>query len=103
MGRKRTVELGVGGKGDDSRATTPKRYRGRVKWFEHDKGYGFILYEGGNAFMHKSNLSPLLLEKHLTKKNIDGLEVEFEIAHEDKGARAVEIRLLGEEPPSQLK
>lgn len=61
--------------------------KGTVKWFNNQKGYGFICDEEGNdIFVHFSGLN---MEGY---KTIDeGTEVEFEIVTGEKGPQAVNV------------
>lgn len=60
---------------------------GRVKWFNTEKGYGFIEQEGGkDLFVHHTGI------KGDGFKNLrEGEMVEFEIAQGDKGPKAVNV------------
>ena len=61
--------------------------KGTVKWFNNQKGYGFICDEEGNdIFVHFSGLN---MEGY---KTIDeGTEVEFETVTGEKGPQAVNV------------
>ncbi|MFN2399614.1 MAG: cold-shock protein [Gemmatimonadaceae bacterium] len=62
--------------------------RGRVKWFNDAKGYGFIEQEGGeDVFVHFSSIT-MDGFKTLT----EGQEVEFEIETGDKGLHATKVQ-----------
>ena len=64
--------------------------RGRVKWFNDAKGYGFIEQEGGeDVFVHFSAIS-MDGFKTLT----EGQEVEFEIRNGDKGLSAANVQRI---------
>jgi CspA family cold shock protein len=61
--------------------------RGKVKWFNDSKGYGFIEQEGGeDVFVHFSSIT-MDGFKSLT----EGQEVEFEIEKGDKGLHAANV------------
>lgn len=61
--------------------------RGKVKWFNDKKGYGFIAQDGGrDVFVHFSNIK---LEGYKTLA--EGQEVEFEIVDGPKGPQAVNV------------
>jgi CspA family cold shock protein len=64
--------------------------KGTVKWFNNQKGYGFISDEAGNdVFVHYSGL---LMEGF---KSLDeGANVEFEIVNGAKGPQAVNVTKL---------
>ena len=57
--------------------------KGTVKWFNNQKGYGFISDEAGNdVFVHYSGL------------NIEGAAVEFDVVNGEKGPQAVNVTKL---------
>lgn len=61
--------------------------KGRVKWFNDKKGYGFIEQENGeDVFVHFS-----AIEGDGFKTLGEGQEVEFEIALGPKGAHAKNV------------
>jgi CspA family cold shock protein len=61
--------------------------RGRVKWFNDAKGYGFIEQEGGeDVFVHFS-----AIQMDGFKTLAEGMEVEFEIRNGDKGLHAANV------------
>ena len=61
--------------------------RGRVKWFNDAKGYGFIEQEGGeDVFVHFSAIS-----MDGFKTLAEGQEVEFEIETGNKGLHATNV------------
>jgi CspA family cold shock protein len=61
--------------------------RGKVKWFNDKKGYGFIAQEGGrDVFVHFSNV-----KGDGYKSLAEGEEVEFEIVDGPKGPQAVNV------------
>lgn len=59
---------------------------GKVKWYNEEKGYGFIETEAGkDVFVHRSGLSRPM-------PNMEpGEEVSFEIKQGDKGPSAVNV------------
>ncbi len=58
--------------------------KGRVKWFNDAKGYGFIERdEGADVFVHYS-----AIQSKGFKTLIEGQDVEFEIVEGDKGLQA---------------
>jgi len=61
---------------------------GRVKWFNEQKGYGFIEINGGqDVFVHFS-----AIEGQGFKTLSEGQEVEFEIEKGQKGPQAVSVK-----------
>ena len=61
--------------------------RGKVKWFNNEKGYGFIEYnEGEDIFVH---YSAILSEGYKTL--VEGQYVEFELVETDKGLQAKNV------------
>jgi CspA family cold shock protein len=65
---------------------------GKVKWFDSEKGFGFLARDdGGEVFVHSSALPAG------TTALRQGQRVEFGIVEGRKGAQALQVRLL--EPP----
>ncbi len=66
--------------------------KGKVKWFNNAKGYGFILPESGQGdlFVHYSSIQ---MEGYRTLSA--GQEVEFDILEGPKGRHAINIRRRG--------
>jgi len=61
---------------------------GRVKWFNAEKGYGFIEREGGkDVFFH---FSAITMDGFKTVE--EGAEVEFEVVEGSKGPQASNVR-----------
>jgi CspA family cold shock protein len=61
--------------------------KGKVKWFDDKKGFGFITPESGkDVFVHHSEIQG---EGHRTLT--DGQAVEFEIAQGPKGEQAKNV------------
>ncbi len=61
--------------------------RGKVKWFNASKGYGFIEKEdGGDVFVHFSEI-----ESEGYKTLSEGEEVTFEIVDSPKGPKASHV------------
>lgn len=69
--------------------------RGRVKWFDDEKGFGFIEQNvGDDLFVHYSEI-----QEDGFKTLEEGDEVEFSIeegSDDDEGPKAVEVRKLEE-------
>lgn len=64
--------------------------KGTVKWFNNQKGYGFISDEEGNdVFVHYSGLN---MEGFKTLD--EGAEVEFEVVNGAKGPQATNVTKL---------
>jgi cold shock protein len=64
------------------------RTTGTVKWFNDQKGFGFITPEGGakDCFVHHSSI-----EGSGFKSLADGDRVEFDLIEEAKGPRATNV------------
>jgi len=64
--------------------------QGTVKWFNSEKGYGFIAVDGGqDVFVHFTAID---MDGYKTLD--DGARVEFEIAQGQKGPQAVKVHLI---------
>ena len=64
--------------------------KGTVKWFNNQKGYGFISDEQGNdVFVHYSGLN---MEGFKTLD--EGQEVEYDVTEGAKGPQAVNVTKL---------
>ena len=60
---------------------------GRVKWFNNEKGYGFIDYvDGEDIFVHYSNI-----RQDGFKTLTEGQMVQFELIRTDKGLQAINV------------
>ena len=66
--------------------------QGTVKWFNADKGYGFITPDGGGAdlFVHFS-----AIQSSGYKTLEEGAKVEFEEAQGQKGPQATNVTTVG--------
>lgn len=61
--------------------------RGRVKWFNNEKGYGFIEYENlEDIFVH---YSAIIKDGYKTLK--EGTIVNFKLIETSKGLQAIEV------------
>jgi CspA family cold shock protein len=65
------------------------RIRGQVKWFNEQKGYGFIEREGGgkDVFLHISEL-----EKAGMTTVKEGETLTFELENKPKGQQATDLK-----------
>ena len=62
---------------------------GKVKWFDADKGFGFLANdEGGEVFVHASALPAG------TESLKQGARVEFGVAQGKRGLQALSVRVL---------
>lgn len=60
---------------------------GRVKWFNNEKGYGFIDYvDNEDIFVHYSNI-----KQDGFKTLSEGQMVQFDLIHTDKGLQAINV------------
>jgi cold shock protein len=62
--------------------------RGKVKWFNDQKGYGFIARDdgAGDVFVHFSSI-----QGDGFKSLAEGDAVEFELTNSDKGPKAANV------------
>ena len=61
---------------------------GTVKWFNNEKGFGFISQsEGADVFVHYS-----AIQSNGYKSLEEGQQVEFEVQEGNKGLQAVNVR-----------
>jgi len=61
--------------------------KGKVKWFNENKGFGFIEQEDGeDVFVHYS-----VIEMDGFKTLSEGSEVEFEAVAGEKGLQAIKV------------
>ena len=64
--------------------------KGKVKWFNNQKGYGFISDEGGeDVFVHFSGLN---MDGFKTLS--EGAKIKYEIIESGKGAQAVNVNVI---------
>lgn len=69
---------------------TPQRETGTVKWFNANKGYGFITRENGDdVFVHFRSI-----RGKGRRSLIEGESVQFVLAQGEKGAQAEDVRTM---------
>lgn len=69
----------------------PNRTQGTVKWFNAEKGYGFIAQpQGDDLFVHYSEI-----QGNGYKTLEEGAAVEFEVTQGRKGLQASAVTLIG--------
>jgi len=62
---------------------------GIVKWFDADKGYGFIQSEGGDVFVHYS-----AIQGEGFKTLHEGQRVAFDIVQGSRGPQAANVSVI---------
>jgi len=63
---------------------------GTVKWFNNDKGYGFISQsDGADVFVHYT-----AIQASGYRSLEEGQQVEFEVQQSQKGLQAANVRVL---------
>ena len=67
------------------------REKGRVKWFNPSKGFGFVTFAGNNEgiFVHHTQI-----EMDGYRSLTQGQEVDFEVEQCEKGFHAVRVRVV---------
>lgn len=61
---------------------------GKIKWFNTQKGFGFVTGDDGvDAFVHHSEI-----QGEGFKDLAEGQEIEYELVESDKGPRATNVR-----------
>ena len=76
------------GTSEDGETGSP-RERGRVKWFDAEKGYGFLIRPtGDDLFVHHSEV-----QGDPSELSPNG-EVEYEVGRNDRGPNARRVRTL---------
>jgi len=76
--------------GSDNDIVDGRRYIGVVKWFNPQKGYGFITGDSGDIHVHYSDVRDF--RNHILE---DGQQVEYSIGQGAKGPAAVDVVVLG--------
>jgi CspA family cold shock protein len=71
-----------------------ERLTGTVKWFNDEKGFGFITRDDGSGkdcFVHFSGITDSSLSTGQRKSLAEGMRVEFEIETTPKGPAAIHV------------
>ena len=77
---------------------TPRRLRGRVKWFDPVKGFGFVVPdEGGADILLHANV----LRNFGQSSVADRATVEIDVQQTERGRQAVEVYVI--EPPDDIE
>jgi CspA family cold shock protein len=75
---------------DDAPAQGEGMAQGTVKWFNSEKGYGFIAVDDGNdLFVHYTAIQ---MDGYRSLE--DGQRVEFEVGEGPKGPQAEQVRIV---------
>ncbi len=64
---------------------------GTVKWFNNEKGFGFLTQDGGgeDVFVHHTNIDMTGF-----KSLAEGQKVSFEITKGEKGLQATNVKII---------
>lgn len=63
---------------------------GTVKWFNNEKGYGFIVDEEGNdIFVHYS-----VIKRQGFRSLEEGQHVTYNLVETDKGLQAIDVKII---------
>jgi CspA family cold shock protein len=90
--RESQAELSKEQKTEATIALGPGPHEGTVKWFDREKGYGFIAHsDGTEIFFHRSGIAP---EEGLNFP--DDTPVTFIIEQTEKGPQAVDVAHMNE-------
>ena len=69
--------------------------KGKVKWFDRKKGFGFVTKaDGKDVYVHYSSI-----QAEGFKYLVDGEAVEFEVQEDERGQKAVNLVRL--DPPPE--
>ncbi|WP_283679010.1 cold-shock protein [Lentilactobacillus sp. Marseille-Q4993] len=63
--------------------------QGTVKWFNADKGYGFITTDDGDVFVHFS-----AIQKDGFKSLDEGQKVTLDVEDSDRGPQAANVNVV---------
>lgn len=66
--------------------------KGKVKWFNESKGFGFIEHQGEDVFVHYSSIRGAGF-----RTLSEGQLVSFDVERGPKGAQAVNVEAVTEE------
>lgn len=85
--------MGIKYKHNKSKRGNEKMKTGTVKWYDRNKGWGFVTLDGdnGDAFVHYSNIKDDILQYITT-----GQRISFELTPNERGAIAKNIALINE-------
>ncbi|MCF8229031.1 MAG: cold shock domain-containing protein [Bacteroidales bacterium] len=64
--------------------------QGKIKWYNTEKGFGFIINEEGkDIFFHRSGIDP-----ETKNKIADGVAVSYEMTQGLKGPQATRVKVV---------
>lgn len=67
------------------------KYTGVVKWFDNERGYGFISgNDGSDVYVHELQVK----EKTHNKDLHEGEQVTFDVVEKDKGPMAINVQKI---------
>lgn len=72
----------------DNNNTRSRSMKGRAKWFNDAKGYGFLVVNGKDIFVHHTSI-----QMEGFRKLKEGAEYEFNLVDGPKGQQAADVRI----------
>lgn len=67
-----------------------ERFSGIVKWFNNERGFGFIIKDGDEDTEYFVHYTSVIMDGYKTLKT--GQEVSFELKDTDKGIQAFNVK-----------
>jgi CspA family cold shock protein len=76
--------------------------QGQIKWFNTEKGYGFILpdNETDDRFVHRTGWRDHTIPDRIPGSALTGRRVEFELEEGPKGLQCCDVALVEDHEPA---